>query len=61
MVERGEDQVATAFDEGDELIGVLDVDSPILDRFDPVDQTGLEAIARVFLASLRSGQLASAA
>ncbi len=47
--------------DGDELIGVLDLDSPVLDRFDPIDQTGLEAIARVFLASLRSGQLASAA
>ena len=37
---------------GDELIGVFDLDSPILDRFDADDQRGLEAIAAVFLESL---------
>lgn len=37
---------------GDELIGVLDLDSPLLDRFDADDQRGLEAIARVFVESL---------
>ena len=37
---------------GDELIGVFDLDSPILDRFDAEDQRGLEAIAAVFTDSL---------
>jgi len=35
-----------------ELIGVFDLDSPILERFDADDQAGLEAIARIFEASL---------
>lgn len=30
-----------------EVVGVLDIDSPILARFTPDDQTGLEAVARV--------------
>ena len=48
--------------DGDRLIGVLDLDSPILDRFDPTDQTGLEALARAWVASLgNGGNLASAA
>jgi L-methionine (R)-S-oxide reductase len=33
------------------LIGVLDIDSPLLGRFDEDDQEGLESIASVFLAS----------
>jgi len=37
---------------GEELIGVFDLDSPILDRFDATDQHGLEAIAAVFTESL---------
>ena len=37
---------------GDELIGVFDLDSPILDRFDATDQRGLEAIAAVFTQAL---------
>ncbi|NUO75771.1 MAG: GAF domain-containing protein [Lysobacter sp.] len=35
-----------------ELIGVLDLDSPVQDRFDVEDQHGLEAIARAFEESL---------
>ena len=35
-----------------ELIGVFDLDSPKLDRFDAEDQSGLEALARVFVESL---------
>ena len=35
-----------------ELIGVFDLDSPVLDRFDVDDQHGLEAIARAFVESL---------
>ena len=34
------------------LIGVFDIDSPELARFDADDQAGLEAIARIFVASL---------
>ncbi len=37
---------------GDTLIGVLDLDSPELARFDADDQRGLEAIAQVFVDSL---------
>ena len=36
-----------------ELIGVFDLDSPILDRFDADDQRGLETIAGIFVESLR--------
>lgn len=34
------------------LIGVFDLDSPELNRFSTDDQTGLEAIARVFVESI---------
>lgn len=34
------------------LVGVFDLDSPLLDRFDAHDQDGLEAIARLFVESL---------
>jgi len=37
---------------GDELIGVFDLDSPRLSRFDADDQAGLEAIARIFVDAL---------
>ncbi len=36
-----------------ELVGVFDVDSPVLARFDGDDQLGLEAIAQVFVEALR--------
>ena len=39
--------------DGDTLVGVLDLDSPVLDRFDAEDQRGIEAIAALFLDSLR--------
>ena len=32
---------------GDTLIGVLDLDSPVLARFDEADRTGCESIARI--------------
>ena len=35
-----------------ELIGVLDIDSPVVARFDADDQQGLEAIAKVFVEAL---------
>lgn len=34
---------------GDKLIGVFDLDSPLLNRFDHDDQRGLENIVKVFL------------
>ncbi|MGY0799534.1 GAF domain-containing protein [Lysobacter sp. A286] len=37
---------------GDELIGVFDIDSPQTDRFDTDDQSGMEAIAQIFVESL---------
>lgn len=40
--------VVPLFD-GDELVGVFDLDSPEPNRFDAIDQTGLEAVARAFL------------
>lgn len=36
----------------DTLIGVFDLDSPVLARFDADDQAGLEAIAAVFVEAL---------
>ena len=38
--------------QGERLVGVFDLDSPELDRFDADDQAGLEAIARAFLDTL---------
>lgn len=38
---------------GETLVGVLDLDSPRLGRFDAHDQAGIEAIARVFLDTLQ--------
>jgi len=35
------------------LVGVLDLDSPLLARFDSDDQAGVEAIAAVFVDALR--------
>jgi GAF domain-containing protein len=37
---------------GNELLGVLDLDSPKLRRFDDADQRGLEALTKIFIASL---------
>ena len=39
--------------QGDALLGVFDLDSPLPARFSVEDQNGLEAIARVFLESLQ--------
>lgn len=36
-----------------ELIGVLDLDSPTLARFDDEDRKGLEAVARLFVETIR--------
>jgi len=37
--------------QGNDLIGVLDLDSPLVGRFDADDQAGLEALVEVFLAA----------
>ena len=39
------------------LLGVLDIDSPILDRFDEDDRDGIESVVAVFLASQVTGDL----
>src|SRR6185312_3512613 len=44
--------VVPLFD-GDNLIGVWDVDSPTVARFDDDDRAGMEELARIFLDSLR--------
>lgn len=38
--------------QGDHLVGVFDLDSPRLDRFDAEDQAGIEALSGIFLDSL---------
>jgi len=40
---------------GNTLVGVFDLDSPRLDRFDEDDQRGLEAVAQAFIESLGPG------
>lgn len=35
-----------------ELVGVLDIDSPVLARFDDEDRRGLQEVAQIFVASL---------
>ena len=39
--------------DGDRLVGVFDLDSPITHRFDADDQAGLETLAGIFLESIR--------
>ncbi len=36
---------------GDELLGVLDIDSPRFERFDDDDRRGIEAVARTLIAA----------
>ncbi|HEY2403164.1 MAG TPA: GAF domain-containing protein [Steroidobacteraceae bacterium] len=38
---------------GDELLGVLDIDSPLVGRFDDADRRGIERLATLFVASSR--------
>jgi L-methionine (R)-S-oxide reductase len=44
--------VVPLFKRDGSLVGVFDLDSPVLDRFDADDQHGLEEIASIFLESL---------
>jgi GAF domain-containing protein len=46
-------EVVVPIIDGDRLIGVLDLDSPVHARFDDEDARGLEALVRVFLAATR--------
>lgn len=39
--------VVPLFDRSGEVLGVLDIDSPSIGRFDEADQVGLEAFARI--------------
>jgi L-methionine (R)-S-oxide reductase len=41
---------------GDALLGVLDIDSPELARFDAADREGLERLAAILVASVRAGR-----
>jgi L-methionine (R)-S-oxide reductase len=41
---------------GDRLIGVLDLDSPMLERFDEIDAAGLERLVQVFVEALAAGR-----
>ncbi|MCZ4520091.1 GAF domain-containing protein [Rhodococcus ruber] len=45
-------EVVVPLYQGETLVGVFDLDSPVPNRFDADDQAGLEAIAAVFLNSL---------
>ena len=45
-------EVVVPLFKGEQLIGVFDIDSPVLDRFDADDARGLEALAHVFVDSL---------
>lgn len=45
-------EVVVPLFKGDTLIGVFDIDSPRLDRFDADDQRGLEALAQAYLDTL---------
>ncbi|MDB6161041.1 MAG: histidine kinase [Gammaproteobacteria bacterium] len=38
---------------GDTLLGVLDIDSPLLARFDDADRRGIERLAAIFVAGSR--------
>ena len=38
---------------GDELLGVLDIDSPLVGRFDDADRRGIERLATIFVTSSR--------
>lgn len=42
-------EVVVPLFKGERLVGVFDIDSPVLDRFDEDDRRGLEALAQAFL------------
>src|SRR5436190_10963569 len=44
-------EIVVPLKKGERLIGVLDLDSPLLSRFDEEDAVGLERLVRILLAS----------
>jgi len=40
---------------GGEILGVLDLDSPLPNRFDTQDQAGIEQVAAIFIAAVSDG------
>jgi L-methionine (R)-S-oxide reductase len=46
-------EIVIALIQGDALLGVLDIDSPLLARFDDADRRGLEHLASIFVAGSR--------
>lgn len=42
---------------GERIRGVLDIDSPKLNRFDAVDQNGLEQFVQILAAHIRWGEI----
>ena len=48
-------EIVVPLHDGDRLIGVWDVDSPKLARFDADDRAGMEQLAGIFIDSLRAG------
>jgi GAF domain-containing protein len=46
-------EVVVPIVDGDRLLGVLDLDSPVHGRFDETDARGLEALVRVFVDATR--------
>jgi GAF domain-containing protein len=44
--ENSKSEIVVPFFKGSTLFGVLDIDSPILDRFDEIDKNGLEEFVR---------------
>ncbi|MDJ0394757.1 GAF domain-containing protein [Rhodococcus sp. G-MC3] len=47
-------EVVVPLYDGETLVGVFDLDSPVSNRFDAEDQAGLEAIASIFTQSLNN-------
>jgi len=45
---------------GDTLLGVLDIDSPKLARFDDADRRGLERLASIFMSASRAPDASNA-
>ncbi|NBX57587.1 MAG: GAF domain-containing protein, partial [Gammaproteobacteria bacterium] len=43
--------IATSGPRAGELVGVLDLDSPVLERFDDIDRRGLEKVVHVLISS----------
>lgn len=53
---RSRSEIVVPLLSADGLLGVLDIDSPIPNRFDDEDAAGLERLAAIYLGSLASGE-----